>query len=516
MTQIFALLAGTGTRAPAMDQDDPAKFSSLFSPETAGDEKTFPTFFTEMTASEDSASGKAAPDSVAEDAASTRTGPAIDNSARDTDDTTPVRFLAGIEPLEQSDALPVGITTALPSVDQAPVDPAPVNQDGAGAIAATPTALPASPLAILSAPTGVAAGGPEGPIRSDVAVPIQNAPVSISALPTRGVLAVNPIQSADGKPADLPELPGVPALVTQMTGVAPDGESPVMANPVITNPVETVAQAVEASARPVEVSARAAELPTVSVVAAAGNRDAVAVASNVPVLSVTPLPADLSLNIDESEQPFTEIVRLVREKLDLADILPQASVSDATKLKVGPVAGFIETATTTTAPLLTGQAQGAATTAPLAAPAATLSTQPPAFAAQSPVQQVASAIVNVAAKGDRMEVMLDPPELGRVYIDFNFTADRSVSAVISADVADTSTLMRRAVDNLMQELNNAGFDNVDLSFAEHAERQFSDERPQEGSSFNYAAAMETVSYEARTETPTLLSVLGSDSLDLRL
>ncbi len=97
---------------------------------------------------------------------------------------------------------------------------------------------------------------------------------------------------------------------------------------------------------------------------------------------------------------------------------------------------------------------------------------------QNPVAQVAQALATVNATGNRMEIMLDPPELGRVYIDFNFDGDRIVNAVISAEQSDTTGLMRKSTEVLIRELSNAGFDDVTLSFSDQADQRFeqSDDR----------------------------------------
>ena len=96
--------------------------------------------------------------------------------------------------------------------------------------------------------------------------------------------------------------------------------------------------------------------------------------------------------------------------------------------------------------------------------AATAIAQTPQIAEKAGVQIVAA----ISAKGadTSIEVMLDPPELGRVMIDFEGRGADIVRATVSADAAETLELMRRNLDLLQRELEKHGFENVDLTFKE--------------------------------------------------
>ena len=86
------------------------------------------------------------------------------------------------------------------------------------------------------------------------------------------------------------------------------------------------------------------------------------------------------------------------------------------------------------------------------------------------VQQVAAAIAP-ARSGDRIELVLDPPELGRVEIVID-VADQVLKATLSADRQSTADLIRRHIDMLGDQLRDEGFSDVDLSFTEHHEVPF--------------------------------------------
>ncbi|MDT8345744.1 MAG: flagellar hook-length control protein FliK, partial [Thermohalobaculum sp.] len=121
-----------------------------------------------------------------------------------------------------------------------------------------------------------------------------------------------------------------------------------------------------------------------------------------------------------------------------------------------------------TSPL--GASPVASTLQPAGAPAASALSLPiPAAAADPaalPARQIAAAIAaNPGA--DRIELRLDPPELGRVDIRFDFTDDR-LNAVVAAERGATADLLRRHADMLIAQLREAGFDKVDLDFGSFA------------------------------------------------
>lgn len=93
----------------------------------------------------------------------------------------------------------------------------------------------------------------------------------------------------------------------------------------------------------------------------------------------------------------------------------------------------------------------AATGPPLAAPPA-----PP-----TPARQIAETIIT--AQDDRVEIRLDPPELGRVVI--TLLRDGEVMRVhLAADRPETLDLLRRNTPELAQELRLAGQDTAAFSF----------------------------------------------------
>ncbi len=86
------------------------------------------------------------------------------------------------------------------------------------------------------------------------------------------------------------------------------------------------------------------------------------------------------------------------------------------------------------------------------------------------VTTVADAILTAKETPKGVMVQLDPPEMGRVYIDFLFDADSRVTVVVKAENPESYNILRERSQEFMQMLNENGFSNVDLSF----ERQSAD------------------------------------------
>lgn len=86
------------------------------------------------------------------------------------------------------------------------------------------------------------------------------------------------------------------------------------------------------------------------------------------------------------------------------------------------------------------------------------STQPAAL--QTVGQNLIHAIVNQSS----VSVRLDPPEMGNVTINFQFDAERGVTAIVRSELVETSIFLKERAEILQQTLKDSGFDSVDLSF----------------------------------------------------
>jgi len=100
----------------------------------------------------------------------------------------------------------------------------------------------------------------------------------------------------------------------------------------------------------------------------------------------------------------------------------------------------------------------------------------------APVQQSAAATPAMAAQivaafradriGNSVEVRLDPPELGRVRIEFAVETADAVKAVVTAERTETLDYLRRNAAHLTSELRSAGFGSIELEFADRQEKRF--------------------------------------------
>lgn len=126
--------------------------------------------------------------------------------------------------------------------------------------------------------------------------------------------------------------------------------------------------------------------------------------------------------------------------------------------------------------------------------------------------QIVAAVV--ARNGDnRLEIRLDPPELGRVTIGFEGDGADIVRAVVSTDTPETLDLMRRHADVFQRALEAQGFANLDLQFAEHSQRDEAEDQLVETSVQQLGDSTEETG-PAQGEGPVQHVILGR--LDRRL
>jgi flagellar hook-length control protein FliK len=83
------------------------------------------------------------------------------------------------------------------------------------------------------------------------------------------------------------------------------------------------------------------------------------------------------------------------------------------------------------------------------------------------------AAIKANRRSDTIEIRLDPPELGRVKIDFTMETMDSVKAILSAERAETLDHMRRNIGELAAQLKDAGFKSVEFEFAQNSGHEFS-------------------------------------------
>ena len=129
-----------------------------------------------------------------------------------------------------------------------------------------------------------------------------------------------------------------------------------------------------------------------------------------------------------------------------------------------------------------------------------------------PHRQIADAIVRT--REGRVEVLLDPVELGRVTVVLG-TDDRSGLGII-AERPETLDLIRRHTDQLLRDLRDSGMPNASLDFMKHEGG-----RGQGGQSFPLTASAETARDRIEDEAAPLTSAAalrppGIHRIDIRL
>lgn len=107
------------------------------------------------------------------------------------------------------------------------------------------------------------------------------------------------------------------------------------------------------------------------------------------------------------------------------------------------------------------------------APQSSVSFTTPAQQASHVASQVGAAIRSNGASST-IEVRLDPPDLGRVRIEFAMDTPDAVKAVVSAERPDTLDHMRRHASHLIDELKFAGFGDVNLEFSQYKQSSEND------------------------------------------
>ncbi len=87
-----------------------------------------------------------------------------------------------------------------------------------------------------------------------------------------------------------------------------------------------------------------------------------------------------------------------------------------------------------------------------------------ALAAANPAAQIVAAM-RTERNGNAVEVRLDPPELGRVRMEFSMETADAIKGVLYAERSETLDHLRRNVNDLLAGLKAAGFSSIDLSFS---------------------------------------------------
>lgn len=134
--------------------------------------------------------------------------------------------------------------------------------------------------------------------------------------------------------------------------------------------------------------------------------------------------------------------------------------------------------------------------------------------------QVSVAIARSGGSSRKLELRLDPPELGRVEIHLSPSEKGGMQATVVAERAETHALLRRHADVLARELGDAGYADVSLSFATGNDAAGGGRAPAGaplagGETFTVAAAADSGALPAATPPPRP-NAPAEGGLDIRL
>ena len=163
---------------------------------------------------------------------------------------------------------------------------------------------------------------------------------------------------------------------------------------------------------------------------------------------------------------------------------------------------------TETAPLLNDVRSSARSEPQVLAPAAAL-TRPITTDGGDVIQQAVQVALSKTS-GAKLELRLDPPELGRVEIEFDFSDDK-LTVVVRTEKEEALDLMRRNAAELIRSFKSAGLDLGSLGFSRDGT---SDEPSAERGQFAVAGGEDPSNKS--THIAQSLSIDGSGRLDIRI
>lgn len=390
---------------------------------------------------------------------------------------------AGVTVLEAGlGAGPDGAFTASPATSAAAQTVAQADQSAGAALSAL---LPGAPGAAVQ---GREASPPDPAPQADAApiVAAGGAPVKAVDVAERGAQAVGP--GGAGRPAhpaqDMPtDAPSRGAAheaaqrdVADPEDDEPDGGADGRLNPAASAPDAAPAAAALSGAGAVSQSPDPASPLAPSAQAAGGDLKAApefgAALPTGPVLTEPVLAGPVSTAPDPVAPNPTATDPAAPDgtapDLDASDATgprladPPMADAGAAKPLVDPATALAALAD---APRPAASANSASSS--LVSPDAALRDPGSAAAAQTALVAARDVAFAVAQAGDanRVEVRLDPPELGRVQIDIRFD-DGAAAASVSADRPETLELLRRHADTLQRELTSAGFTGANVAFSD--------------------------------------------------
>lgn len=219
---------------------------------------------------------------------------------------------------------------------------------------------------------------------------------------------------------------------------------------------------------------------------------------------------DIETDIERDDLPSPTDIRDVEvqpDEIDISDLMSEAAEADFETAK-----NLTSLGQTTLSPLAMSTASspvlqplmglGAETLSPLAlqsqnaAASSSTFSQSPALQ-QAVVSTVSEALLTAKETPKGVVVQLDPPEMGRVYIDFLFEGDNNVTVVVKSESAESQAILRERQEYFQSLLKESGFNNVTLSFEQQTGNgEGNSESAEQGKDMNIALSGQSVEAQA--------------------
>lgn len=306
-------------------------------------------------------------------------------------------------------------------------------------------ASPEAPDAKPASPPERKPLAPEAPVEADI-----NLPHDLSALPLAAPV--------------IPAAPPLPAPVE----IASPPDSELAAAPPPTQPQSP--PATSDVAEPAEASPRAVQIPAEAMVVIPAATPATTV-SPPPIKPTVPVAAAPAADTRQSRPVSTEVemqpAPLEGTFVDMLEtVAPPTSAYEASAQPQGGAGGDAASGSPI-APLSAGgsvlQGQSASQIAILPASTPLAPTHAVLIAAPSQLPDVVARATH-GERDDRITVQLDPPELGRISIDFKFDGQGLQHVTITAENPEAMRQLRQMHFELVQALERNGLSSQDMSF----------------------------------------------------
>jgi len=233
-------------------------------------------------------------------------------------------------------------------------------------------------------------------------------------------------------------------------------------------------------------------------------------AEGAPPQAVTPSE---DIDVKLADQRMIETRHIAGQNSTPDDVIKTPAIPST--VTTSPLAATqMSTAETASFALAASSSSPLSTASPLALSSPLTPLNAPSF------QSVTQSIIKTVETQKGVTVRLDPPEMGRVYIDYQFESDKSATAIVRAELPEALTQLRENTSILQNLLKDNGFENVNIDFAQSgsdSEESASDDFQEHRLSLNSKSAVEGFTASSSpTAPPNLHRQYLNQSIDIKL